>query len=125
MDVSNNTSVENPSSNSGLHRSHSRREHTSLTFNKWFFVLLLSFLPGINYFFLAYWAFLQNKSYSLRNFSRAAMLWVTLILAVLAFGWLYLAPEWDQFVSCLKSASTKDVLPEQLIFPEIPKDSIQ
>ena len=95
-----------------------RRIHTSVSFNMWFLVILVSFIPGINFLFLIFWAFIQKRSHSLRNFSRAALLWIALLLVGIGFVYVYIAPDTTSMINCIKSSSTKDIAPEQLFFPE-------
>ena len=116
----------NSTSKSHSH-SNRHRTHTSVTTNKWFLVILISWIPGVNLIFLAYLGFLQKKSHSLRNFSRAAILWILLLSIVLIFLFVYIAPEWTSVVDCIKSSSTRNTPPVQLLMPdniEVLSDSI-
>ena len=105
-----------------------RHRTTSVTTNKWFFVIILSWIPVINLIFLAYLAFIQKKSHSLRNFSRAAILWAVLLALVLIIMFVYIAPEWTSVIDCIKSSTTGDTPLEQLLMfeeLEVLSDSIQ
>ena len=116
----------NSRTSSSSQRRHSSR--TSVSTNKWFFVIVISWIPGLNLIFLAYLAFLQKKSHSLRNFSRAAILWIILLVLVLIITFVYIAPEWTSVIDCIRSSTTRDTPPEQLLMfedIEVLSDSIQ
>ena len=122
--------METTTNSSTRSSSHSKRHssHTSVTTNKWFFVILISLIPGVNLIFMSYWAFLQKKSHSLRNYSRAAMMWILLLAIMLIFLFVYVAPDWTSVVDCVKSSSTRNTPSVQLLMPdeiEILSDSIK
>ena len=103
-------------SSSSSQRRHSSR--TSITTNVWFFVIVISCIPGVNLLFLLYLAFFQKKSHSLRNYSRAAILWIVLLAMILIITFVYIAPEWTSVIDCIKSSTTRDTPPEQLLMFE-------
>jgi hypothetical protein len=109
--------MESTTSSTSTSRSN-RHRTTSVTTNKWLFVIALSWIPGVNLIFLAYLAFLQKKSHSLRNFSRAAILWIVLLSLILIIMFVYIAPEWTSVIDCIKSSTTRDTPLEQLLMFE-------